>query len=445
MRRRVVITGLGVVSGYGVGVGPFWRGLAEGRSTIRPIERFDASGFASKHAAEVPDFSGKDHMPRHYRKAVKVMARDSELAVAAAASGVQDAGLVTRAAEEGEPTYPGRRVGCQIGAGLIAADVNELAGAMVTSAGDSGEMSWRRWGAVAESGGDGAMNNLPPLWLLKYLPNMLACHVTIIHGCEGPSNTILAGEAAGLLSIGEGSRIIERNDADATLSGGIESKLNLTSFIRLHLAGLLAPSAPDDSPSVAPYDQDSPGTFAGEGGAVIVLEERGSASARGASPYAELLGFGAGQETVGLGSLGEPTPEEGVGGAYAAAIRAALADASCDADEIDAIVPGALGHAESDARELAALRRVFADRLGQIPIIATPPLAGACAAGASGLQIAAGALALRDQRLPAHLLLGGDRKGLTPESAREARLSRVLVCVCSTAGQCVAAVLAFAG
>src|SRR5690606_32200745 len=178
-------------------------------------------------------FTGaKDYVPKSYRKAVKVMARDIELAVAAAKCAVEDARLVTRGAlpdgsSEGT-TYPASRMGCQIGAGLIAAETDELTAALATAATTAADgrptLDLKAWGDA--EGGQGAMNNLQPLWLLKYLPNMLACHVTIIHGAEGPSNTITCAEASGLLSIGESVRVIQRGDADLCFSGGAEAPIN---------------------------------------------------------------------------------------------------------------------------------------------------------------------------------------------------------------------------
>ena len=170
MSRRVVITGLGPITAFGVGIEPLWAAMLEGRTAVRRIRRFNPCGFPCKVAAEMSDdaFDVRQVVPKNYRKATKVMCRDVELAVAAAAEGVRDAGLTTRAMNpEAEPTIPPHRMGCHIGAGLIAADANELGAALITSRGENGEFDIAHWG---HSG----MQNLTPLWLLKYLPNMLA-------------------------------------------------------------------------------------------------------------------------------------------------------------------------------------------------------------------------------------------------------------------------------
>lgn len=192
MTQQVVISGIGVMSALGVGIDALWTAMVEGRSGLGRIDRFDPSGFASQVAGtmEADAFRVRDVVPKTYRKATKVMCRDVELAVGAAAAAVEDAGIVTRAAGgDAEPTLDPDRVGCHIGAGLISAELNELAAALVTSQREDGTFDLAHWG-------DEGMQNLSPLWLLKYLPNMLACHVTIVHDCRGPSNTITCSRPA---------------------------------------------------------------------------------------------------------------------------------------------------------------------------------------------------------------------------------------------------------
>lgn len=446
MPRKVVITGLGVVSPLGTGVDALWQGLCDGRSGLKPITAFDPSGFRSRLGGEVADFSAKDFVPKHYRKAVKVMARDIELAVGAALLAAQDANLTTKALSEDPPTYPGARVGCQIGAGLIAAETIELAPAVASAADTEGRFQTKLWGSVAEAGGSGGMDNLPPLWLLKYLPNMLACHVTILHGCEGPSNTITCAEASGLLSLGESLRVIQRDDADACFTGGAESKINLMGMARLDLAGRLAPTgdAADGAPFVRPYDPRAPGTLLAEGGGVAILEEAAAAETRGATPYAEVAGFGAAQGPPPFGAigLGEYT-DEPAGEGLRLAIHSALADAGVTPSQIDAIVPTGAGVADADGAEAWALREVFGERLASVPLITIRPNLGDCQAGNGALQVAIACKCLREQKLPARLQAGTPAPGLDarPAPARDATLRTVLVCSTSLGGQNAALVL----
>ncbi|HRQ73978.1 MAG TPA: beta-ketoacyl synthase N-terminal-like domain-containing protein [Phycisphaerales bacterium] len=459
MRRRVVITGVGAVSGFGVGLPALWAGLVEGRSALRRLGLFDASGFPWRLGAEAAGFSARDHVPKHYRKAVKVMARDTELAVAAAGSAVSDAGLVTRvSAEEGTATtYPGERLGCQIGAGLIAAEVGELAAAFSTAvvAGGgrtNGQEDWggfdlRAWGTVKEAGGGGGMENLPPLWMLKYLPNMLACHVTILHGAEGPSNTITCSESSGLLSIGESVRVIERDDADACFSGGAESKLNPMGVLRIGLAGRLAETgdAEEGAGFVRPFDPEGKGTLLGEGGAVLILEEREAARRRGARAYAEVAGFGASHSPGRWSGMDGPPAAVGDGADEGVrdAIINALDDAAVGPGEIDAVVVGGLGVPWVDAGEAGALREVFGDRVGEIELVTTKPAIGDSMAGEGALLAAVGAACVREQRLPARLHAGRPAEGLRAGRAesRAAALRHVLMCTPSLFGQVGAVVL----
>lgn len=459
MRRSVVISGLGVVSGVGVGASAFWDALCAGRSGIAVPARLDLGGFPGKLACEVRELSVKDAVPKSYRKATKVMARDIEIAVVAAKLAFDHAGLVTRAAEDGRaPTMPGERVGCQIGAGLIAAEAHELTMALASAVAPAptpaqaarGGFDFARWGTIAQQDGQpvGGMENLPPLWMLKYLPNMLACHVTIIHGCEGPSNTHTNAEASGLLSIGEASRVIERDAADACIAGGAESKLNHMGVLRLTKAGRLGAydANPDAAQALRPFDASSPGAIVGEGGALLVLEEAAHATRRGARPIARVLGFGASH------SAGASLPARGneasrasrsphAGQGLALAILAALRDAGLSPADIDAIVPQGCGEVRFDQAERAALAQVFGPRLAQIELVTLAPMLGDCAAGSGGLQAAAAALAVQHQMLPARV--GGAVEGLCvgPAPARSAQLRRVLVCTQSLGGQNAAIVL----
>ncbi len=447
MRREVVITGIGPVCSIGNGVDAFFDALIAGDTAIGPISVLDASGFRSKLAGEVTGISIRECVPKSYRKATKVMARDTELAVMAARLAVEDAGIVTRGSDEGSEGFAidSARTGCQIGAGLIAAETEEVARAVVTAENDEGLFDMKAWGSG--EGGGGGMNNLPPLWLLKYLPNMLACHVTIIHGCEGPSNTVMGGEASALLSIGESSRVIERGSAEICFSGGAESRLNPLGMLRWDFSGRLAHTndEQDGSKVVLPYDERATGSLMGEAGGMIVVEEESHARARGARVYAKVVGFGAAQMPAPMfpGVFDEPMADP-VDDGMVRAIGAALKDAGIEAGDIDAVVPLGLGVKQFDDLEFGALRAVFGDGLGEIPAVTLCPRVGNTMAGHGGLMVAAGALCLHHQKLPACVHGGTPREGIDAGacSARDAALEYVLVCSGSLGGQVAAIVLA---
>jgi len=436
---RVVITGLGPMSGFGIGIDPLWKGLCDGASSIRTITAFDPSKFITTVAATIlpEQLDIRTIVPKNYRKATKVMARDIEIAVAAAAAAVQSAGLTTRGTAEGVvPTIAPERVGCHIGAGLIPADSDELASAMLSCTNEQGEFDPGEWGRTG-------MNNLTPLWLLKYLPNMLACHVTIIHDCQGPSNTLTCAEASGGLSIGESMRVIRRGDADACLSGGGESKVNYMGLLRQTFANRLAavPMGGDGVAAVRPFDPRATGTVLGEGGAIIITESRQSAQARGAKPFAELFGFAASQcacsDTVGVDLSGAAED-------IAGAIEGALHQAGISPAQIDAIVPFGSGIPSADAAEAEALRLIFGERLPKIPLITLAPQIGICGAGTSAIAVCVAAQCIREQRLPARLSTTGSAAlGVDADAraATAAKLDFVLVTTTGMGGQSAAIVV----
>jgi len=437
MSRRVVITGLGPITAFGPGIEPLWSAMLEGRSAIRGIERFDPCGFPCKIAAELgaDRFEPRKVVPKSYRKATKVMCRDIELAVGAAAAAVEDAGLVTKAVDpEAEPTIPPHRMGCHIGAGLIAADTNELGEALVTSRAENGDFSLHDWGR-------NGMDNLTPLWLLKYLPNMLACHVTIVHDCQGPSNTITCCEASGALSLGESLRVIDRGAADACLTGGVEFKINLLAMMRQHFAGRLATTEEGEDPTtvVRPFDPAARGSVLGEGGGILVVEALSCAATRGARVYAEVAGFACTQsycpDTIGL-------KIEADGQGICDATEIALEQARIGPDEIDAIAPLGSSTPHVDQAEAAAIRQVFGDRSAEIPLITTVPNVGNCCAGNGAIPLAVASMCLKTQTLPARLNTTeapGLDAGACP--SRDAELRYVLVSTTSQGGQNAAVIL----
>ncbi len=435
MSRKVWITGLGTASAAGIGIEPLWDAACQGRSLLGRIEAFDPSGFPSQVGGEVRDFKVNKVVPKSYRKATKVMARDIELAVGAADAAVRSANLVTPGTDADAPrTYPGERTGCHIGAGLIAAELDELTGALVEAQTDGGSFDIHRWGREG-------MNHLTPLWLLKYLPNMLACHVTIIHDAQGPSNTITCAEASSGLSIGESMRVIQRDKADLCYCGGAESKLNPMTFYRQVLTGRLN-TQDNDNPAgaVRPFDRTAAGMVIGEGGGIVTLEAAQTAQARGAEPYAELLGFGASHTVNRDGDCLKPDAQ---GTGIAKSIAAALRDAKLDADAIDAVVAFGTSNADYDAAETAALKTVFAGRLADVPVWSAKPYVGMCGAGAGGIDVALAAMMLKHQKLPATLNCDQPVDGLNCGSApaRDAALNHVLVYTPSLGGQNVALVL----
>ena len=385
--RRVVITGLGVATPAGLGIEAFWQNLLAGRQCVGEIALFDASSFPSCIAGEIPDFSARQFVPKSYRKSVKVMARDIELAVAAADLAFRDSGITTRGIDPENVDIESKRLGCNIGAGLIFTDLDEL-GAAVNTAAPGGDFDMKRWG-------NEGLDNLTPLWLLKYLPNMLSCHVTIIHGAEGPSNTITCGDASGQLSVNEAARTIARGAADVVIAGGAESKLNPMGLLRQRLLRRLCVSR-NDSPASAcrPFDADHDGTIVGEGGGLLILEDLGHATARGATIYAELVGCGAACSPAGIDVT------DATAGSLDLAVTNALGDAGVEASDVDMIVAHGTAVPDEDRCEADAWRAAMGDAAATTPAVTLTGAMGAMFAGAGGVELATAAMALHTQTVP---------------------------------------------
>ncbi len=401
--RRVVITGVGAISPHGIGTQPFWNALLEAKSSISPITRFDPTAFDSQVAGTVPAYKTTDYVPKSYRKATKIMARDIEMAVIAADFAVRDAKLLTKGVAEGADLQDlaakgwsrpdPARVGCNIGAGLIGADLDELTEAMAESRNPDNTMNLASWGKSEDPAKTSGMEKLTPLWLLKYLPNMLSCHVSIIHDTQGPSNTITCGQASAGLALMEAARTIQRGEADLAIIGGVETKVHPMALMRWSLIGRLnGTSNANPAAACRPYDKAAAGAVIAEGGAVFVIEEYEHAKKRGATIYAEVAGLGS-TASAQLSPI-EPEPD---GEAPAYAMKKALKEAHIDAAQVNLIIPPGYGIADWDNADLAAIKRVFSPLPTLFPARAG---IGDCGAGSQALDLAAAILAIREQVIP---------------------------------------------
>ncbi len=429
--RRVVISGVGAVSAAGVGAPALMDTLCGPTGCVRRIDAFDPAGFPCQIAGQVPDFSARQFVPKNYRKAVKLMSRDIEYAVAAAEVAVRDAGVTTRGIDPDAVDVDGARFACNIGAGLICPDLEELGAAVTTAVDADGRFDMGRWGAEG-------MQNLTPLWLLKYLPNMLSCHVTIIHDLRGPSNTITCGEASALLSVGEASHQIARGAAEWALAGGAESKLNPMGMLRQTKLARLVTTG-NDSPGEAcrPFDVDHAGTVVGEGGGLVVLEAAETAERRGAKVYAEVVGFGAAADPVAM------DPDVPHCGNVALAARKALTAAEVEPDQLDFLLAHGTGVPAEDTCEAAAITELLAG--AEVPVVAITGAVGNAYAGAGGLSLVAAAMAIDRQIVPASANFAAPAAGCEglniPARSASKAVQTVLVQSFDRSGQSAAIVL----
>ena len=422
--KRVAITGVGPISSVGIGIDEFWANLLEGKSGVKKITKFNPESFDNQIAGEIEGFSARKCVPKNYRKAVKVMARDIELAVGAADAAFRDSGIETKGTSE-EPTIESSRLGCNIGAGLICCELDEM-GLAATTAVTDGKFDLKAWG---ETG----MQNLTPLWLLKYLPNMLSCHVTIIHGAEGPSNCITCGDAASHLGVGESSIYIKRGAADAVITGGAESKLNLLGHYRPTMMGRLCSNSNDNpETAVKSFDKNHAGTVIGEGGGLLILEDMERAKKRGANIYAEVVGFGAACDPQGI-VLENPTA-----GNLGQAALSAIKNAGITTNDIDAIFATGTGVPGEDTAEAAEWKKVFGERLPEIPACSITGATGTAFAGNGGLQIVAAAKSVKEQTLPPTINFESPAEGCDlnlSAKAREVEITYIITGTFTVGGQ----------
>jgi 3-oxoacyl-[acyl-carrier-protein] synthase II len=303
------------------------------------------------------------------------MSRTIQLAVAAANLALVD-GKVDK--EKLDPA----RFGVEYGAGLIPSELNELGMASSLSTDiPTRHVDLKLWG---EKG----IGSIPPLWMLKYLPNMLACHVSILHNAQGPNNTITESDVAGLLALGEATRILRRDQADFFLVGGADSKLTPLSTVRQSIFGHLSKGNAAPEKAIKPFDLRRDGLVFGEGSTVLVTEELEHARRRGAVIYGEILGFGAAFDH-GLAGKGLPR-----------AIRLALKQAGVAPQDIGHVNAHGLGSVKLDAWEARGIHEVFGT---SVPVWSVKSYIGSLGAGDGNTESAASLLAPTHGVLPPNL------------------------------------------
>lgn len=374
-RPTVVITGVGIVSPLGIGRDRFWQSIVSGRSGVSVIKAFDPRHLPARVAAEVRDFEPKEYV--RPRKSLKVMARDSQFAVAASDMALADAGI---AAGQLDPD----RFGVVLGADRLRNELVESAPTYHACAPD-GTFEYERW----TTDGFSAMY---PLGFLKVLPNMPACHISILHDARGANNTLHEGELSTFLAIAEAQRLIERGGADVVITGGVSSRTHPIDYVRRCLT--MEMSQRNDRPELAsrPFDKERDGQVFGEGGAVFILESQTHAEARRAKILGRLLGYGAACEPL-------APSDQLTGTAIAQTIRITLADAGMEASGLGHVSAHGLSTRHDDLVEAVAIH----DTLGDVPVFAPKSFFGNLGAAAGAVELAANLLALDAGVVPATL------------------------------------------
>ncbi len=434
---RVVVTGLGAVSPLGLSAEETWAGLCAGRCGIRRIRAFDPSGFPCELAGEVPEYRIQDRVPRTHRKAVKLMCRDIELAVMAAGEAVAASGLVTKAIDPEKVNVDPTRMAINVGAGIICCDLIEIAPAIATSA-TEGRYDLHKWGQQG-------MELLTPLWLLKYLPNMLACHIGIIHDIQGPSNSITCSEASAHLAIAEAAQVIARGAADVAVAGGAEAKVNQMMMLRQHLIGRAVSTHAGTPETICrPFDANACGAIFGEGAGMIVLESLDHARARHARILAEIAGVGHSHSLNPSYARLEPD-----GQGIRVAVEKGMADAEIGPQDINLVIPHGTAIPHDDLAEARGLEAALGAAAKIIPVWPTKSMLSTTGAASGALDVVAAVRAISDGVIPPAKNFESPAEGCglnVLTTRREGPIRYALSCSYTHGGQTAAVVLkAFEG
>ena len=388
-RRRVVVTGVGLVSPLGVGTAPTWEGILAGRSGVGPITHFDPSAYPCRIAGEVKDFDAALFMDK---KDVKKSDIFIHYALAAAQFALEDSGLKIDESNADQ-------VGVIVGSGIGGLPLIE-----------------RMHKVLLEKGPD----RISPFFIPGLIVNLAAGQISIAYGARGPNTAPATACTTGLHAIGDAFRLIQHGDADAMIAGGAESVI--TPLAIAGFSAMRALSTRTDAPTRAsrPWDRDRDGFVMAEGAGIVVLEALESAERRGAPIYCEVSGYGMSADAY---HISAPHPE-GIGARRAMA--AVLKDAALPADSVDYINAHGTSTPLGDEAEVHAIKTLFGEHAYRLAVSSTKSSTGHLLGAAGGLEAGILALAIRDQVLPPTINLDNPSPecdlDFVPHQARPGRL-----------------------
>ena len=362
LKRRIVVTGMGVVSSLGTDLETFWKNLLDGKSGVSRIESFDTSEYPTRIAAEIKDWQPENHMDK---KEARRMDRFVQFGVAAGGMALRDAGI--RIGENADPERTGVIVGSGIG----------------------GLGSWEeQYNILLERG----PRRVSPFFIPMMIANMASGQISILYGAKGPNTTAVTACATGTHSIGDSFRIIQRGEADVMICGGAEAAIR-----PIGMAGfcaMRAMSTRNDEPEKAsrPFDAQRDGFVMGEGAGVLVLEELEHARRRGARIYAEVIGYGMSADAF---HITDPDPD-----GAARCMKRAIQDAGIAPEDIDYINAHGTSTPAGDKSETEAIKRTFGDHAYKLAVSSTKSMTGHLLGAAGGVEAVILALAIRDGMLP---------------------------------------------
>ncbi len=364
-RRRVVITGLGLVSPVGNNVADGWANLVAGRSGIDNVTRFDASGLSCRFAGEVKGFNIEDYIPG---KEARHMDTFIHYGLAASIQAVQDAGLPTGDALTEEQA---ERIGCLVGSGIGGLPMIEQT-----------QIEYAARGA----------RRISPFFVPASIINMISGHLSIKYGFTGPNLAVVTACTTGLHAIGQAGRLIEYGDADVMVAGGAESTVSPLGIGGFAAARALSTRNDDPKTASRPWDKDRDGFVLGEGAGVMVLEEYEHAKKRGAKIYAELAGFGMGADAFHMTAPNVDGPKR--------SMKAALRNAGINADQVHYLNAHGTSTPLGDLNETNAIKLAFGDHARRLVVNSTKSMTGHLLGGAGGIESVFTALAVHHQISP---------------------------------------------
>lgn len=378
----VVITGLGIISPIGIGREAFRDSLKSGRSGFSKVGLYDFSLLPGSVGAEIKDFNettAKKQYLKAQRKSVKVMCRDIQLGVASAALAMEDAALV-----KDELNHD--RVGVEFGANLMLTPPDTLQDPNRACLDEGRQFHFEQWG-------DRGLGDMEPLWLLKYLPNMPACHIGIFADARGPNNSLTLEDASANLALREAASIIRRGWADVMITGATGARIHPVKAVHTLLWHEFASESDNPLTCLRPFDVTRCGTALGEGACTIILEREEHARARNA----EILGtfLGAGTSCV-TDVEGRPNLRQSL----ANAMHSALHSAGIGPGDVGHINAHGLGGKQSDLEEALAIRDVFGDDGAEVPVVGLKGYWGNSGAGDGAMELAASLLSLKENCVP---------------------------------------------
>ena len=364
-RRRVVVTGLGLISPVGNTVGEAWANVVAGRSGIANITKFDASSFSCRFAGEVKGFEVEDYFPA---KDARHMDTFIHYGLAASIQAVRDAGLPTNDALSEEQA---ERIGCFVGSGIGGLPLIEETHAEFVARG---------------------ARRISPFFVPASIINMISGHVSITFGFQGPNLAIVTACTTGLHCIGQAGRMIEYGDADVMVAGGAESCVSPLGIGGFAAARALSTRNDDPQTASRPWDKDRDGFVLGEGAGVMVLEEYEHAKRRGATIYAELTGFGMGADAFHMTAPNVDGPKR--------SMKAALRNAGINADQVQYLNAHGTSTPLGDVNETNAVKLAFGDHSRRLVVNSTKSMTGHLLGGAGGIESVFTALAVHHQVSP---------------------------------------------